>query len=163
MAAKRKSRKPARARASAASPRMPEAVHQIWLAGLGAVAKAQQGTPQLLEELIAEGAQLNTQMRGAASRTMRSVVGTLQDSLSAGVSGVRGQASEAVDNLEKMFRTRVRRALTQLGVPSGQEIEALSKRVDALNANIGKLAARRSAPPRRRAHAKSESRPNSAP
>ena len=163
MAAKRSPRKRARAKTSDIHSRLTESVQQIWLAGLGAVAKAQQGTPQLLEELIAEGAQLNTRMRGAASRTMRSVVGTLQDSLSAGVSGVRGQASEAVDNLEKMFRTRVRRALTQLGVPSGQEIEALSKRVDALNANIGKLAARRSAPPRRRAHAKSESRPNSAP
>ncbi len=139
MAAKRKSRKPARAKASAAPPRMPEAVHQIWLAGLGAVARAQNGAPKLLDELISEGTQLTERMRGTATRAVRGVVENLQENVSAGVSAARGQASDAMDNLEKMFRIRVRRALTQLGVPSGQEIEALSKRVDTLNANIGKL------------------------
>jgi len=154
MAAKRKSRKPARAKASAAPPRMPEAVHQIWLAGLGAVARAQNGAPKLLDELISEGTQLTERMRGTATRAVRSVVENLQENVSAGVSAARGQASDAMDNLEKMFRTRVRRALTQLGVPSGQEIEALSKRVDTLNANIGKLSKPRRTTTRRRANAR---------
>ncbi len=154
MAAKRKSRKPARARASAASPRMPEAVHQIWLAGLGAVARAQNGAPKLLDELINEGTQLTERMRGTATRAVRDVVENLQENVSAGVSAARGQASDAMDNLEKMFRTRVRRALTQLGVPSGQEIEALSKRVDTLNANIDRLSRPRRPAARRRATAR---------
>lgn len=154
MAAKRKSRKPARAKASAAPPRMPEAVHQIWLAGLGAVARAQNGAPKLLDELINEGTQLTEKMRGTATRAVRGVVENLQENVSAGVSAARGQASDAMDNLEKMFRTRVRRALTQLGVPSGQEIEALSKRVDTLNANIGKLSQPRRTTTRRRASAR---------
>lgn len=159
MAAKRTSRKRARAKSSDIQSHMTETVHQIWLAGLGAVAKAQRGTPHLLEELISEGERLDARVRGAAAETMRGVVGSVQDSLGARVSAIRGQAAEAVDNLEKIFRARVRRALTQLGVPSGQEIEALSKRVDALNANIGKLADRRAASARRRPRARSDSQP----
>lgn len=56
------------------------------------------------------------------------------------VSKVRGQATDALDGLEKVFQTRVHRALTQLGVPSAEEVQSLSKRVDRLNANIDKLA-----------------------
>lgn len=148
MAAKRKSRRPARSSSSDAHSRLTETVHQIWLAGLGAVSKAQHGTPHLLEELISEGGRVDAQVRGAATETLRSVVGTMRSKFNAGVSSARGQASEAVDGLEKMFRSRVHRALTQLGVPSGQDIEALSRRVDALNANIGKLARTRTSPRR---------------
>ena len=158
MAAKRKPRRTARSSSSDAQSRLTETVHQIWLAGLGAVSKAQHGTPHLLEELMAEGERVDAQVRGAASETLRSVVGTVRSKFNAGVSSARGQANEAVDGLEKMFRTRVRRALTQLGVPSGQDIEALSRRVDTLNANIGKLARSRTAP-RRRAPAKRASSP----
>lgn len=163
MAAKRKSAKRARTKSSDTQSPLTETVHQIWLAGLGAVSKAQHGTPQLLEELISEGQRVDARVRGTAAKTVRNVVGTVQDSVSARVSGVRGQAVDAVDSLEKIFRTRVRRALTQLGVPSGQEIEALSKRVDALNANIGKLTRKRATPARRRTRSKSGSVSASAP
>ena len=149
MAAKRKPRRPARSSPSDAHSRLTETVHQIWLAGLGAVSKAQHGTPHLLEELISEGERIDAQVRGAASETLHSVVGSVRNKLDAGVKSARGQASDAVDGLEKMFRTRVRRSLTQLGVPSGQDIEALSRRVDTLNANIGKLTRSRSTPRRR--------------
>ena len=139
MAAKRKSRKRARTESSAAPSRLTDTVHQIWLAGLGAMTKAQQGTPHLLEELIAEGARVDTRVRGAAAETLRGITGSVQQSVGARMSGMRGQAAEAVENLEKLFRSRVRRALTQLGVPSGEDIEALSKRVEMLNANVGRL------------------------
>ena len=163
MAAKSTSRKRARAKSSDIQSHMTETVHQIWLAGLGAVSKAQHGAPHMLDELISEGERVDARVRGAVTETLRGVVGSVQDSLGARVSGIRGQAAEAVDNLEKIFRARVRRALTQLGVPSGQEIEALSKRVDALNANIGKLADRRAASSRRRPRAKNGSQPTAAP
>ena len=150
MAAKRKSRKPARAKASVAQSRLPEAVHQISLAGLGAVARAQSGAPKLLDELISEGSELNVRMRGTATEAVRGLVENVQENVSAGVSAARGQAVDAMDKLEKMFRARVRRALTQLGVPSSQEIEALSKRVDTLNDHLGKLTTPRRTAARRR-------------
>ena len=142
MAAKTKSRKTKRADPTA-QMRMVQTLHQIWLAGLGAVSKAQHGAPQLLEDLINEGARVDAQARGSARKALQDVVGSVQSGVDARVSKLRGRAADAMENLENIFRTRVHRALTQLGVPSGEDIAALSKRVDALNANIHKLARQR--------------------
>ena len=48
-----------------------DSMNQIWLAGLGAVAKAQRGAPQLLQELIAEGTRVHAKTRGAAEKAMQ--------------------------------------------------------------------------------------------
>jgi poly(hydroxyalkanoate) granule-associated protein len=139
MATKRKSRKTA----ATAQERMLGTLHEVWLAGLGAVSKAQRGAPQLLEDLVSEGARVHSETRGAAEKAVRELLGGVQSTINARVGQVRGQAADALENLEKIFQTRVHRALTQLGVPSAEEIASLSKRVDALNANIGKLARER--------------------
>jgi len=132
---------------------MLDAVHQIWLAGLGAASKASRSGPQLFQQLVAEGARVHGQTRGAAEKALRGVIGEVQDRISARVGQVRGQAEDTLAGLEKIFQTRVHRALTQLGVPSAEEVEALSKRVDALNANIDKLARSRKVHARPRVHA----------
>jgi len=49
---------------------------------------------------------------------------------------------DAFEGLEKIFQTRVHQALTQIGVPSAEDIAALSERVDALSAHIEKTGAR---------------------
>ena len=139
MATKRKSRTNARRTPATAQERLLDTVHQIWLAGLGAVSKARQGAPQLLDDLVSEGARIHTETRGAAEKAVRSLLEGVQASVSARVGQVQGQATDTLANLEKIFQTRVHRALTQLGVPSAEEVESLSKRVDALNANIDKL------------------------
>ena len=139
MATKRKARARARRTPATAQERLLDTVHQIWLAGLGAVSKARQSGPQLLEDLVSEGARLHTQTRGAAEKALRGLLEGVQTSIGERVVKVQGQATDALENLEKIFQTRVHRALTQLGVPSAEEVEALSKRVDRLNANIEKL------------------------
>jgi poly(hydroxyalkanoate) granule-associated protein len=125
-----------------AQARMLNLMHQIWLAGLGAVAKAQAGAPKVLEELITEGAKFQADTRGAAEEAVRSMMGSVQARFNAGVAEVRGQANDVMENLEKVFQSRVHRALAQLGVPSAAQVQALSKRVDALNSNIDRLARR---------------------
>jgi len=122
---------------------MLDTVHQIYLAGLGAVSKAQRGTPKLLDELISEGARIHADTRGAAEKVLRGVLGEVQSTLNSRVSQVKGKAADAYESLEKICQTRVHRALTQLGVPIAVEIETLSKRVDSLNSNIAKLASAR--------------------
>jgi poly(hydroxyalkanoate) granule-associated protein len=140
MASKRKSRKTAR-RAAAATVQqgLLKTVHQIWLAGLGAASKASDGAPRLFEELVAEGARVQAKQRGVAEKTMKA----LMDAVNARVGEVRGQAADTLSSLEKIFQTRVNRALTQLGVPSAEEVDGLSKRIDMLNNNIDKLAGAR--------------------
>jgi len=140
MATKRKSRKTVRNGEGTVQTQLLEIVSQIWLAGLGAVSKAQSGAPKLLHELVAEGARIQADTREAAEKALQGVLGDVQSTLNARMSQVRGKASDAFESLEKIFQTRVHRALNQLGVPSADEVEALSKRVHALNINIEKLA-----------------------
>jgi len=124
---------------------MTNTLHQIYLAGLGAANRARSGTPELFEELVTEGARVQAEKGAAAGRAMRRIIEDARAKVNAGVGQVRGQAADALEGLEKMFQTRVHRALTQIGVPSSEELAALSKRVDALNANIERLARRRPA------------------
>jgi len=161
MARSKKSTKTKPTMAAAAQARLLDGVHQIWLAGLGAVSKAQRGTPKLLDELVAEGARVHAKARGSAEKAVRGALGDAQSAISERIGSVREQAEDAYDNLEKIFQTQVRRALNQLGVPSADKVAALSKRVDALNANIEKLARARRAAPRPRAAAVSK-QPSSA-
>lgn len=138
--AKRKSRsKPTRDAAADASARMLDMLHRIWLAGLGAAAKAQRGAPQLMDDLVEEGARIHAQTRGAAEKAFKELVGHAKSSFDARVHHVSGKANDALDNLEKIFQTRVHRVLTQLGVPSAEEVDALSTRVTALNESVKKL------------------------
>lgn len=145
----RSRRKGGRGAASGAQTRLLGTLHEVYLAGLGALSKASQGAPQLFEELVAEGARVHADTRGAAEKALQGVLAGVQQRVSSRVGQVRGQAADALDGLEKIFQTRVHRALTQLGVPSAEEVSSLSKRVDTLNANINRLArARRTPRPR---------------
>ncbi len=139
MAMKRKSGKRARKPKTTAPERVLDTMNQIWLAGLGAMAKAHQGAPQMLQDLAAEGARIQANTRGSAEKALGGLLNDVKATLDSGVSRVRGQAGDALDNLETIFQTRVRRALTQLGVPSSDDVASLSKRVDQLNASINKL------------------------
>jgi poly(hydroxyalkanoate) granule-associated protein len=142
MASKRKagSRKPAKAGGASPQARVLEAMQQVWLAGLGAVSKAQRGAPKLLEELIEEGERVQRTTRGTAEKAVKGLLGDVQSTIDERVGDIRTRTADALDNLEKIFQTRVHRALSQLGVPSAEEVTALSKRVDALNHSIEKLA-----------------------
>ena len=144
MAARKKSPKRARTASRTAKPDMQaqlvNMLHQVWLAGLGAVSRAQRGTPKLFEELVAEGAHVYSDTKGATEKALRGALNGVQETLTARMGKVRNDAADAFENLENIFRARVHSALTQLGVPSAGEVESLSRRVDALNSNIDKLA-----------------------
>jgi poly(hydroxyalkanoate) granule-associated protein len=143
MATKRKARKVVRKPKSTPPERMMDAMNQVWLAGLGAMSKTRQGAPLMLHELVAEGARIQADTRDGAEKMLGGLKGNLKATIDSGVKQVRGQAGDALDNLEQMFQTRVHRALTQLGVPSAEDVEKLSHKVEQLNASINKLAADR--------------------
>jgi poly(hydroxyalkanoate) granule-associated protein len=103
----------------------------IWLAGLGAFAKAETEGSKLFDALVKEGEEVENRTRKVADETLESVKGK--------VDGMRGMAAERWDKLEEMFEDRVARVLNRFGVPTKEDIEELSRRVEALNANIKKL------------------------
>jgi poly(hydroxyalkanoate) granule-associated protein len=114
--------------------------HQIWLAGLGAMSRAQAGAPKVFEELMREGSKLQGGALDAAQKVVMQAFQGAQKSVNQRVDSVKEQASETWDNLEKIFQTRVQRAMNQLGMPTAEEITALSRRVHELAASVDKLA-----------------------
>lgn len=153
--ARKKSRK-SRATASRISvtqDRLLETVHQVWLAGIGAVAKARKKSPKLFEELVKEGARVQVPDLDSAQEAFLHAFAKAKTKVGARVGETRGQVADTMANLEKIFQTRVHRALKQLGVPSADEVAALSRRVDKLNTNIDKLAGTRGPARRRRGKA----------
>lgn len=149
MAKARKSRKSVSKTSSTAQQQVLETMHQIWLAGLGALSKARSGAPQLLDELVAEGARVHAATRGSAEQALVGLVGGVKAGIDSRVSQMRRQAGDALDNMEDIFQARVQQVLNQIGVPSASDIESLGKRVDMLSSSINKIARERGSNVRR--------------
>ena len=136
-----------------------DSTQQIWLAGLGAFAKAQQEGGKVFDALVKEGESLQKKTRQLADDR---------------VAAVAGRAADTWDRLEHVFEDRVARALGSLGVPSKKDIDKLSKRVAELTAAVQALAEpgavaavvakpARKAPARKAAEPKAEVEPKAAP
>ena len=112
-----------------------ESAQQIWLAGLGAFAKAQEQGGSMFETLLKEGSNIEQKTRKLASGKVDDVRGVVES----GVTQVRERTQETWDRLEQVFEDRVSRALAKLGVPGKKELDDLLKRVDELNRDVRKL------------------------
>jgi poly(hydroxyalkanoate) granule-associated protein len=119
-----------------------QGVQQAWLAGMGAIARAQKEGPAAFAEAAQEGLRLLGTSRSAARQMVRDAFENAQDTLQTRVGGARSQAQETWDNLEALFQGRVQRAMHQLGVPTAEEIRALTRRVAELNESVRRLEAR---------------------
>ena len=104
---------------------------QIWLAGLGAYTKAEEDTGRLFDRLVQEGEQLENKTRGVVEKQIKSV----EDR----VGGVRERATGTWDKLEHLFDERVSGALRRLGIHRREEIEALERRIEALESELVRL------------------------
>jgi poly(hydroxyalkanoate) granule-associated protein len=96
--------------------------------------------PRALQDAVVEALKQLSQSGTSAQRRMRDAFETAQETLSSRVGGAREQAQETWDNLEALFQNRVQRAMQQLGVPTAEEIRALTRRVSELSDSVDKLA-----------------------
>ena len=134
--------RPRRSRISGAPAALIENVQQIWLAGMGAIARAQKEGPAAFTEAVAEGFKLLDRSRSSTEQAIRDAFEAAQDTMQTRFGSARDQATETWDNLEALFQTRVQRALNQLGVPSAEEIRVLTRRVAELNTSVQALSAK---------------------
>ena len=116
-----------------------DSAQQIWLAGLGAFAKAQGSGGKVFETLMKEGASLQRKTQAAAGEKINEKFGDMADKMSAMAGEVGHKANAQWDKLETIFEERTARALARLGVPSAKQLAALTARVDALAAAVAKL------------------------
>lgn len=122
-----------------------DSAQQIWLAGLGAFAKAQEEGGKVFEALVREGVSLQRKTTAVAEEKLGEVTSRMT-----GLAGdVGAKAGQHWDKLENLFEERVARALNKLGVPSHKDVAALIERIDELAAAVakteGKPAPRRAA------------------
>ena len=115
-----------------------ESASQIWLAGLGAFAKAQEEGGKVFEALVKEGESVQDRAKKVADEKF---------------SEVKSKATENWDKLEQVFEDRVARALNSLSVPSKRDIDDLSARVHELTLATKKLAASIGHPAETKPHA----------
>jgi poly(hydroxyalkanoate) granule-associated protein len=129
-------------KAAEAQSTVLEGVHQVWLAGMGAIAKAQKEGPGAFQDAVSEGLSLLNRSRATAEKMIRDALESTQESVQSRLDSARDQATETWDNLEALFQSRVQKALQQIGVPNADEIRLLTKRVAELNDNVKALASR---------------------
>jgi poly(hydroxyalkanoate) granule-associated protein len=104
-----------------------ESANQIWLAGLGAFAVAQEEGSKAFDTFVKEGE--------AVQKRAKKVAGEKLDE-------VKDKATDAWDKLEDVFEGRVAQALRSLSVPHKKDIDVLAKRVAALTEAVEELSAK---------------------
>jgi len=154
---KLKKRTPAEAavqQAQGVSKTVMDSAQQIWLAGLGAFAKAQQEGGKLFESLVKEGAALDAKTRKFTDAKVSEARGSVESTLGQ----VRERSQETWDKLEKVFEDRVSRSLGRLGIPGRDEIKTLTSRVEELSREVRKLGEKRGVAPAAKRPAKTAKR-----
>ena len=112
-----------------------DSAQQIWLAGLGAFAKAQEEGGKVFEALVKEGLTIQRKTQAVAGEKLGEVTQRMT-----GLAGeVGSKAGQHWDKLEAIFEQRTAKAMNKLGVPTAKDVEALTKRVDELAAAVAKL------------------------
>ena len=109
--------------------------HQIWLAGLGAFAKAQQGGTKVFQGLVKQGESLEAKTHDVAAQTAKAARGAAE----AKAKEMQAMAGGTWDKLEQVFENRVARALGRLGVYSASDVKRLTDRVDELSEAVNAL------------------------
>ncbi len=110
-----------------------DSAQQIWLAGLGAFARAQREGGKVFDALVKDGAGLQKKTQQAAEETLAQA----QARMSGFASEFGAKAAGQWGKLENLFEERVAKALDKIGVPSPAEFEALKARVAELEARLG--------------------------
>ena len=118
-----------------------ESAQQIWLAGLGAFSKAQEGGGKVFEALMKEGLSIQRKTQAVAEEKISEATSKM-----ANMAGdIQSKAGHQWDKLENIFEDRVAKALNKLGVPSAKDVDALIARIEELNKNVQKMSVKATA------------------
>lgn len=112
-----------------------ESAQQIWLAGLGAFAKAQEEGSKVFDTLVKEGLSIQRKTQSVAEERINEATSRMSDM----ANGISSKAVGQWDKLENIFEERVAKALNKLGVPSAKDVDALIERIDELNRHVQQL------------------------
>jgi len=118
---------------AAMSDNVKEQAQQIWLAGLGAFAKAQQDGTKAFEKLVSDGISMQRKVHSTAEEKLAEATQRATQAAHTLSERATGQWGK----LEGIFEERVAKAMHSMGLPSAAEMKTLQARVAALEAQMG--------------------------
>src|SRR5436305_2429301 len=110
---------------------LKDSVHRIWLAGLGALAAAEEEGSKLFSRLVDRGR--DVEAKGKVE------VDKVNEKLRVEVDRAKAKAESAFDNWGDKLDEKLTSVLHRLGVPTRDEIRNLTQRVEELNAKVETL------------------------
>lgn len=110
---------------------LKESAHKIWLAGLGALAAAEEEGTKLFSRLVDRGRDVES--RGKVE------VDKAKDKAREARDKARDRAESAWENVGSKLDDTLTAALHRLGVPTRDEIRTLTQRVEELTAKVESL------------------------
>lgn len=128
---------------SGASRDIRKYTHQIWLAGLGAFARAEEEGSGFFDALVEAGREVEKQTKDKTESRVEEIK-----------ERVRHHTGETMDKMERAFDDRLNKALSRLGLPNKREVEELEQRVQELTHALD--SAEEKAPPAKRSRKKGE-------
>ena len=117
------------------SRRLSDSAQQVWLAGLGALGRAQAEGGRFFDGLVKEGEAWEARRR---ERSGEDGPGW-RDNVEQSLDEARDKASGTWNKVEKAFDEQVQGVVKRLHVPTADEVTALEARLDALTARLAKL------------------------
>ncbi|AYC34627.1 poly(3-hydroxyalkanoate) granule-associated protein PhaI [Pseudomonas cavernae] len=112
---------------------------QIWLAGLGAYAKAGHEGADYLKELVKAGESVEKQGKKLVTEQVEAANSQI-DVVKSNVTSIKDKVESRFDKIEKAFDERVSGALNRFGIASRQDVETLSAKLDVLNELLARVA-----------------------
>ena len=104
--------------------RLSASARRIWLAGLGAIAEAEQRGDEIFESLVESGENYEKNLKEPLGKAG----GAFKDS----VSTAQAKASSALHDLEGLVDKKVAAAMKSMGLASRAEVESLRREVARL-------------------------------
>ncbi|HEX4966574.1 MAG TPA: phasin family protein [Thermoanaerobaculia bacterium] len=108
-----------------------DSVHRIWLAGLGALAAAEEEGSKLFSKLVDRGR--DVEAKGKVE------VDKVNEKVRTEVDKAKAKAESAFETWGDKLDEKLSAALNRLGVPTRDEIRNLTQRVEELNAKVEQL------------------------
>jgi len=108
-----------------------DSANRIWLAGLGAYAKAGEEGTRVFDSLVALGERVETSAREQVYRPIRAAESKASE--------VRETASGTLGQLQLVFERRVAKILNALQIPTSRDIDDLSQRVEELTVALDRM------------------------
>lgn len=112
---------------------------KIWLAGIGAYAKAGKEGLDYVKDLIKTGEGVEKQGKKVIDKELKAANSQIDD-VKEEVVLAKGKVEVQIDKLEKLFDARVASALNRIGIPSRHDVDTLSAKLDALMAMLDRVA-----------------------